>query len=73
MEVRGQSMNALNTQPVRFKLNHQSTRVMPGEKDHSIWVGDLTPDVDDLELFRFFAARFQTVRSAKGQFLINYS
>jgi len=51
--------------PVRFKLNHQSTRLMPGERDHSIWVGDLTPDVDDLELFKFFAARFNTVRTAK--------
>ena len=53
-------------QPVRFKLNHQSTRLMPGEKDHSVWVGDLTPDVDDLSLFKFFSARFQSVKSAKG-------
>ena len=42
---------------------------MAGEKDSSIWVGDLTPDVDDLELFKFFAARFDTVRTAKGEFL----
>ena len=54
-------------QSVRFKLNHQSTRLMPGERDHSIWVGDLTPEVDDLELFKFFAARFNTVRTAKGK------
>ncbi len=40
---------------------------MPGEKDFSIWVGDLTPDVDDLALFKFFSARFQTVKSAKGE------
>ena len=53
-------------QPVRFKPNHQSTRLMPGEKDHSVWVGDLTPDVDDLSLFKFFSARFQSVKSAKG-------
>lgn len=57
------------SQPIRFKLNHQSTRLMAGEKDSSIWVGDLTPDVDDLELFKFFAARFDTVRTAKGEFL----
>jgi len=57
-----------NTTPsVRFKLNHQSTRLMPGERDHSIWVGDLTPEVDDLELFKFFAARFNTVRTAKAR------
>lgn len=54
-------------QPVRFKLNHNSTRLMPGEKDHSIWVGDLTPDVDDLMLYKFFSARFHSVRSAKGE------
>ena len=29
----------------RFKLNHNSTRLQPGEVDTSIWVGDLTPDV----------------------------
>jgi len=51
--------------PVRFKLNHNSTRLLPGERDHSIWVGDLTPDVDDLQLFRFFSARFQSIKSAK--------
>ena len=54
-------------QPVRFKLNHQSTRLVPGEKDHSIWVGDLTPEVDDLQLFKFFADRFDSVRTAKGE------
>merc|ERR1712012_1494381 len=51
--------------PVRYKLNHQSTRLMAGERDHSIWVGDLSPEVDDLELYKFFAARFDTVRTAK--------
>ena len=40
---------------------------MPGERDCSIWVGDLTPEVDDLELYKFFAARFDTVRTAKGE------
>nr|ACO12537.1 tRNA selenocysteine-associated protein 1 [Lepeophtheirus salmonis]ADD24564.1 tRNA selenocysteine 1-associated protein 1 [Lepeophtheirus salmonis] len=54
-----------STPPVRFKLNHNSTRLMPGEKDSSIWVGDLTPDVDDLTLFKFFSSRFQSIKSAK--------
>lgn len=54
-----------STPPVRFKLNHNSTRLMPGEKDSSIWVGDLTPDVDDLQLFKFFSNRFQSIKSAK--------
>ena len=55
-------------QAVRFKLNHNSTRLMPGEKDFSIWVGDLTPDVDDLQLYRFFSNRYQSIKSAKGKF-----
>jgi RNA recognition motif-containing protein len=51
--------------PVRFKLNHNSNRLLPGEKNHSIWVGDLTPEVDDLQLYKFFSARFQSIISAK--------
>ena len=51
--------------PVRFKLNHNSTRLLPGEPDTSIWVGDLTPEVDDYALFQFFSHRYQTVRCAK--------
>ena len=31
--------------PVRWKLNHSSNRLLPGEKNHSVWVGDLTPEV----------------------------
>lgn len=51
--------------PVRFKLNHNSTRLLPGEPDTSIWVGDLTPEVDDYALYQFFSHRYQTVRCAK--------
>merc|ERR1712098_560929 len=51
--------------PIRFKLNHNSNRLLPGEKNHSIWVGDLTPEIDDLQLYRFFSARFQSIVSAK--------
>ena len=51
--------------PVRFKLNHNSTRLQPGEPDTSIWVGDLSPDVDDYALYQFFSQRYQTVRCAK--------
>ena len=51
--------------PVRFKLNHNSTRLAPGEPDTSIWVGDLTPEVDDFGLYQFFTARYQYVRCAK--------
>jgi len=51
--------------PVRFKLNHNSTRLQPGEVDTSIWVGDLTPEVDDFALYRFFTQRYSSVRCAK--------
>lgn len=51
--------------PVRFKLNHNSTRLQPGEPDTSIWVGDLTPEVDDYALYQFFTQRYQSVRCAK--------
>jgi len=51
--------------PVRFKLNHNSTRLQPGEADTSIWVGDLTPEVDDFELYKFFAQRYESIRCAK--------
>jgi RNA recognition motif-containing protein len=51
--------------PVRFKLNHNSTRLQPGEPDTSIWVGDLTPEVDDFALYNYFTQRYQTVRCAK--------
>jgi len=51
--------------PVRFKLNHNSTRLAPGEIDTSIWVGDLTPEVDDFALYRYFTQRYGTVRCAK--------
>jgi len=51
--------------PIRFKLNHNSTRLQPGELDTSIWVGDLTPEVDDYALYRFFISRYTSVRCAK--------
>ena len=31
--------------PVRWRLNHSSNRLLPGEKNFSVWVGDLTPEV----------------------------
>ena len=42
-----------------------STRLQPGEPDTSIWVGDLTPEVDDFALYNYFTQRYQTVRCAK--------
>ncbi|GIY63275.1 tRNA selenocysteine 1-associated protein 1 [Caerostris darwini] len=56
--------NALNGK--RFKLNH-ATYSKDGtiQKDYSIFVGDLSPEVDDLALFDAFLARYKTVKLAK--------
>ena len=50
--------------PVRWKLNHSSNRLLPGEKNHSVWVGDLTPEVciflaERLEIFSGYPKNLQ--------------
>jgi len=51
---------------IRFKLNHKSTQMGKDDaNNHSIWVGDISPEVDDFAMFKFFSARFQTVKSAR--------
>ena len=50
--------------PVRWKLNHSSNRLLPGEKNHSVWVGDLTPEVcsflaERLEIFFGYTKNLQ--------------
>lgn len=53
-------------QPVRFRLNHASTTGKPAaEREFSIWVGDLSTDVDDYSLYRAFAAKYNSIRTAK--------
>ena len=37
------------------------------ERDYSLWVGDLSPDVDDYTLYKGFASRYPSVRLAKGR------
>lgn len=57
-----------NTNPsVRFRLNHAgggATRPSQ-DKEYSLWVGDLTPEVDDYTLYKAFAARYPSIRTAK--------
>ncbi|XP_014218636.1 tRNA selenocysteine 1-associated protein 1 [Copidosoma floridanum] len=51
---------------VRFRLNHASTTGKPSiEREYSIWVGDLSTDVDDYSLYRTFAAKYNSIRTAK--------
>lgn len=54
-------------QPVRFKLNHSSTRGNNTDKEYSLWVGDLTPDVDDFALYKTFGSRYNSIKTAKGE------
>jgi len=61
-------------QPIRFKLNHAGN---PGkisstnDRDFSVWLGELSPDVDDYQLYKTFACRYQSIRTAKGETIIN--
>lgn len=51
---------------MRFRLNHASTTGKPiGEREYSIWVGDLSTEVDDYSLYRTFAAKYNSIRTAK--------
>ncbi|KAF7988579.1 hypothetical protein HCN44_001152 [Aphidius gifuensis] len=55
-----------STPAVRFRLNHASTTGKPvAEREFSIWVGDLSTDVDDYSLYRAFAAKYNSIRTAK--------
>ena len=56
-------------QAIRFKLNHSSTRGNNTDKEYSLWVGDLTPDVDDFALYKTFGSRYNSIKTAKGKTL----
>jgi len=49
--------------PRRFKLN-PSSKPEPGE-EYSVFVGDLTDDVDDYDLYKTFKDRYPSTRGAK--------
>ena len=38
------------------------------EREFSLWVGDLSPEVDDYTLYKTFAARYQSIKAAKGKY-----
>jgi RNA recognition motif-containing protein len=53
--------------PTKFRLNHTSLGGKQAmDKDFSLWIGDLSPDVDDYTLYKGFASRYPSVRLAKG-------
>lgn len=54
----------------RFRMNWGAGgRRIETADDHSIFVGDLAPDVTDELLFTTFSARFPSVRGAKARAL----
>ena len=56
-----------STPPVKFRLNHTSLGGKQAmDRDYSLWIGDLSPDVDDYTLYKGFASRYPSVRLAKG-------
>jgi len=53
--------------PTKYRLNHTSLGGKQAmDRDYSLWIGDLSPDVDDYTLYKGFASRYPSVRLAKG-------
>lgn len=71
------AMHKLNGKPipgttplVRFRLNNASnTGRSLIDREFSVWVGDLSPDVDDYNLYRVFSSKYNTIKTAKGKYL----
>ncbi|CAH1365433.1 hypothetical protein MTP99_001696 [Tenebrio molitor] len=67
------AMHKLNGKPipgtspvVRFRLNNASnTGRTLLDREFSVWVGDLSPDVDDYNLYRVFSSKYNTIKTAK--------
>ncbi|XP_047520229.1 tRNA selenocysteine 1-associated protein 1 [Pieris napi] len=69
------TMHKLNGKPipgtfpvVRFRLNTASREAranMQQEREFSVWVGDLSPDIDDYSLYRVFASKYSSIKTAK--------
>lgn len=69
------AMHKLNGKPipgtspvVRFRLNNatnNTSRVQAGEREYSVWVGDLSSEVDDYNLYRVFSTKYTSIRTAK--------
>ncbi|XP_054277239.1 tRNA selenocysteine 1-associated protein 1-like isoform X2 [Macrosteles quadrilineatus] len=51
--------------PSRFRLNNATSSGKMNVNMFSLWVGDLSQDVDDYQLYKAFASRYQSVRAAK--------
>ena len=69
------AMHKLNGKPipgtnpiVRFRLNsatNNQNKALLAEREFSVWVGDLSSDVDDYNLYRVFSAKYTSIKTAK--------
>lgn len=68
------AMHKLNGKPipgtnpvVRFRLNSasNSNKLSGNEREFSVWVGDLSPEVDDYNLYRVFSNKYSSIKTAK--------
>lgn len=68
------AMHKLNGKPipgtnpvVRFRLNSasNSNKLLGNEREFSVWVGDLSPEVDDYNLYRVFSNKYSSIKTAK--------
>lgn len=68
------AMHKLNGKPipstnpiVRFRLNaaSNSNKTVGSEREYSVWVGDLSSEVDDYNLYRVFSNRYSSIKTAK--------
>ena len=50
---------------MRFRLNHSDTRDDTNDIDYSLWVGNVTQDVDDFVLNKMFGTRDNIIKTAK--------
>ncbi|XP_025193524.1 tRNA selenocysteine 1-associated protein 1-like [Melanaphis sacchari] len=53
--------------PVRFKLNHAGNpgKITLSDRGFSVWLGELSSEVDDYQLYKAFACRYQSICTAK--------
>ncbi|XP_055589633.1 tRNA selenocysteine 1-associated protein 1 [Uranotaenia lowii] len=69
------AMHKLNGKPipgtnplVRFRLNsatNNQSKALLADREFSVWVGDLSSDVDDYGLYRIFSAKYTSIKTAK--------
>lgn len=68
------AMHKLNGKPIpgtnpviRFRLNSasNSNKLLGNEREFSVWVGDLSPEVDDYNLYRVFSNKYSSIKTAK--------